>query len=214
MKDHGLIFAAESVRAIQERRKSMTRRVPSCANTLVDGKRVSSATWNSLDLDFDAARLRGTHLFTEDAHGVERRVKPVWQPGDRIHVKETWWKMPPVSERDLRRGADTWPDVFYDASIEDWERDQITEWGWKRKSPMFLPKWATRLWLTVKKVRCERIQEISDDDIYREGCPEQFKGDDARDWFVGLWTGLNGERGWGWSLNRPVWVLEFEEVKP
>lgn len=47
--------------------------------------------------------------------------------------------------------------------------------GWQ--SPMFMPRWASRITLQVTSVRCERLQEISDRDCCLEmGCAVKWPG--------------------------------------
>ena len=92
-----------------------------------------------------------------------------------------------------------------------------------------MPKWAARIWLKVKDVRVERVQDISEDDARAEGCITfsdkigDGKFDDvyefdltARDAFVELWDSINAKRGYGWGINPWVWAIEFEvaEAQP
>jgi hypothetical protein len=94
-----------------------------------------------------------------------------------------------------------------------------------------MPRWACRLVLEVTAVRVERLQEISEGDAFAEGIVAVVKGDkDTQyDGFGGhrlpsdawahtpaqayriLWDSLNAKRGFGWHVNRWVWVLEFKK---
>jgi hypothetical protein len=82
-----------------------------------------------------------------------------------------------------------------------------------RRSPIFMPKWACRLRLRVTGVRVERLQAISEQDIWAEGCVDD-EGDptDNPDAFRPAWDSLNAKRGLGWDVNPWVWVLEFEQI--
>jgi hypothetical protein len=68
-----LIFAAHSIRAIREGRKTQTRRVLARANALLDGRRPAPGEWEALDLP--SALAAG-------------RVTPRWRPGDLVWIKE------------------------------------------------------------------------------------------------------------------------------
>jgi hypothetical protein len=89
-----------------------------------------------------------------------------------------------------------------------------------------MPRWASRLTLEVTAVRVERVADISEADARAEGitdggcltcgknepCGCDDPKPDARDSFVWLWDSINAERGYGWSVNPFVWVVEFKVV--
>jgi hypothetical protein len=95
---------------------------------------------------------------------------PYGLPGDRLWVKETWtsccW-----NERDKRiervcYGADG---AFINCEpASDWNRPKASLGsGWV--TPLFMPRWASRLTLELLDVRVERLQEISFEDVLAEG---------------------------------------------
>ncbi|MBN3814689.1 hypothetical protein [Paraburkholderia sp. Ac-20347] len=74
-------------------------------------------------------------------------------------------------------------------------------------------------------MRIERLQEISEDDARAEGAylfPADGGGwkfgrgeqeyDSAGEAYRYLWDALNAERGFGWSANPWVWVVEFRRA--
>jgi hypothetical protein len=76
-----------------------------------------------------------------------------------------------------------------------------------------MPRWASRITLEVTEVRVERVQEISDSDIEREGMHIEnlecvYHG--RRVLFKQLWNSLNAKRGFGWDANPWVWVITFK----
>ena len=95
-------------------------------------------------------------------------------------------------------------------------------------SSLLMPKTACRLFLMVTSVRLERIQDITEDEAYKEGVSREgkfrFKNylsdreeyeylsvKTAKDSFQTLWQSIYGERSW--NANPYVWVVEFERVE-
>jgi hypothetical protein len=104
--------------------------------------------------------------------------------------------------------------------------------GWYKRSSLFMPKEACRLFLKIKDIRVERLQDISEEDAISEGVLKDvklpvenfqtrllyrdYKGDtsgcaDARSSFMTLWKSINGEQSW--NENPWVWVIEFERIE-
>ena len=93
-----------------------------------------------------------------------------------------------------------------------------------------MPRWASRITLEITDVRVERVQDITDEDCYAEGLPEDEPSafQDAemakvaglhvpersaeRHWFRVGWDRLNARRGFGWDANPWVWVLTFRRI--
>ena len=97
--------------------------------------------------------------------------------GDRLWVREAIDK---VSEPG---------DVFYRADYEAAHGNSGQGLGWK--SSIHMPRWASRITLTVTEVRVQRLQEISEADAVAEGIfhrPSDF-------YPQGVWT-HGGDEGW------------------
>jgi hypothetical protein len=90
-----------------------------------------------------------------------------------------------------------------------------------------MPREAARLFLEVKDVRVERLQDITNSDALAEGMSSWLgnsfdmnihaefdiqKGKNAIAIFSHLWDTLNAKRGYGWHSNPWVWVIEFERA--
>ena len=77
-----------------------------------------------------------------------------------------------------------------------------------------MPRKACRIELVVKNVRVERVQDITREDIFKEGIEDNgeigFLPEAA--WW-NLWDSINEKRGFGYSKNPWVWVVEFEVKK-
>lgn len=139
---------------------------------------------------------------------VERYRK--WKVGDRIWVRETFAYFP-----------DDTHIIYKSREGQDFEKLGIDLNGcWH--SPIFLPKRAAIIWLTVTGLREERVQDISEEDAIAEGAqyhkyteeenPDPLAGVDgywffesrlkvhlafgcARAAFADYWDSLNAKRG-------------------
>jgi hypothetical protein len=86
------------------------------------------------------------------------------------------------------------------------------------RSPLFMPRWASRITLEVTDVRVERLQSISEEAARAEGVdPLEWSGGpanaDARAAFHELWDRINGSVGRSWNDNPWIWALAFTVVK-
>lgn len=80
-----------------------------------------------------------------------------------------------------------------------------------------MPKEAARIWLKVTNVRVERLQDITSEQIYREGVeveyPHVLNGEEKRYAFSTLWDSTIKKADldrYGLDANPWVWVIEFE----
>ena len=220
MADRPIIFSAPMVRALLDGRKTQTRRVlcqfdpdrdPPHAGPYIAGHR--AATWTDRE---------GTPWRYPGAKGSAT--------GDRLWVRETW--------RPHYLGDGVWNlDVSYPA---DGERRMICDgefgdkdWNWPKAAdrgnvtPLHMPRWASRLTLTVTDVRVQRLQEISEADAVAEGIqrligskgPNYFTREISGKWsgsfnaptaaevYSDLWNSLHGPGAW--DANPWVVALTF-----
>ncbi|MBA7986716.1 hypothetical protein [Enterobacter asburiae] len=205
MKEHGMIFNGEMVRAILDGRKTQTRRVMKVQPS--DG---FHPTHNGYDLDLNA------HWYTpgvvdkngylqpakKDVFGVadenEGYACPFGAVGDRIWVRETF---SPVPDHEEPAGCSA---ILYAA-------DGNGPYG-KWVPSIHMPRWASRITLEITGVRVERLNSISDSDASKEGCciTDMESGDCLSDVFARLWTSIYGDESW--KVNPWVWVIEFKVV--
>lgn len=128
-------------------------------------------------------------------------VKWPYAPGDRLYVREAH--------------AYDGPIVRYYAT------DDVHELRRKRPS-IHMPRWASRLTLTVTEVRVQRLQDITGRDMIAEGvrcqgCHDVGTGDysacrdggcfEQRGDFIHLWNSLHGPEAW--DANPWVVALTF-----
>lgn len=150
-------------------------------------------------------RTYAVHNFADQEHtemlSTGERTCPIC-PGDILYVRETWKKA---------------PNGYY--YYEDWQRNDIadvTKW----KPSIHMPKEAARIWLKVTNVRVERLQEITSEQIGREGVdveyPHVLNGEEKRYAFSTLWNSTVKKSDldrYGWKANPWVWVIEFERCE-
>jgi hypothetical protein len=130
---------------------------------------------------------------------------PHGKPGGALWVRETWAKLSDYIGNDPGAAALA-SGYFY----RQQSPDALPRW----RPSIFMPRNACRIFLKIKSVRIERLQDISDKDARAEGCSP---GNSASvvDWIKGfqiLWDSINQKRGHGWESNPWVWVIEFQEI--
>lgn len=139
MKERGIIFSGEMVRAILDGRKSQTRRI------------VKWPTWIG-DREFAARVLGGDCKIGEfkDGRPIRSFGCPYGAEGDRLWVRETW--------------CHGLGGVYYRAS-----ESPFTSEPPKWKPAIHMPRWASRITLEITDVRVERAYEITTEDAEAEG---------------------------------------------
>jgi hypothetical protein len=204
-----IIMSTEDVRAILDGRKTMTRTpivftmpyiVRKYNGMTVDGKHI---------LDWSYTTSFGDHY-----HGwVE--MKAPYNAGDVLWVRETFAQIRCIETGNV--------DTFYAANELDYdtvmttyqcddngfETDRHIPW----RNGIHMPQDAARLFLRVKDVRVERVQDISPEDCETEGYFETAPVEPRpRSWFSDVWNARNAKRGYGWDSNPWVWVYTFERI--
>jgi len=76
-----------------------------------------------------------------------------------------------------------------------------------------MPRRAARLFLRLKGIRAERLQDITPEDVIKEGIKADPYGRLPIQAFADLWDGLNEAREYGWFINPYVFVYIFERIK-
>lgn len=151
-----------------------------------------------------------------------------YHPGDILYVRETFAWCPCWD-----CGLDTIPDgckhpmvydskkrehgcYMYRASCGDNEYPTADTWH----PSIHMPKAAARIWLKVTDVMVERLQNITSEQIGREGVeveyPHVLNGEEKRYAFSTLWNSTIKKSDldrYGWDANPWVWVIEFERCE-
>ena len=118
--------------------------------------------------------------FTE-ADGSCGFVMP-YAPGDSLYGRETWhptllgdW---PFVEYKTDSGGDEYLGNSRPITIDQFDRVDSERRGWR--SPVTMPRWASRWDLVVESVRVERVQDATEDDALAEGFTDEILGDQGR----------------------------------
>lgn len=145
-----ILFHTEMVRAILEGRKSCTRRL---VKPQPDGK-------HTFPLGFvtDSTEKKEVGCFgfgIDECGGSIKYVKPPYQPGDILYVRETWMDYAGLT--------------MYKADCDKYKLESLNFAGFGWHPSIHMPKEAARIWLKVTDVRVERLREITEAQAKAEG---------------------------------------------
>jgi hypothetical protein len=211
-----ILFNTDMVRAILEGRKTVTRRAIKPQPDGALRPMGQGSCWPGYFADT----------------GEERVLRPPYQPGDVLYVRETWAKVPVSPGGHFRPNGV----YYYKAGPVDVPEGYLRRWS----PSIHMPREAARIFLRVKSVREERLQHISSGDVLREGIePEDFRGKCKCAWenegcmdrpcanrdgyiemchwmpFMRLWDKTvkgHDRTKYSWEANPWVWVIEFERI--
>jgi len=233
IKERPILFSAPMVRAIQDGRKTVTRR------------------------PVKGSALKWLEEFAPEFVALSaNELCPFGQIGERLWVRETWYcdhfevqkgpYLQPADMHDLDQSREDGELVYAADGLAPYEQEQPT---WKPS--IHMPRWACRILLEITDLRVERLQDISDEQAQAEGCfftdygrkcghsgkgwtevgdcPAPKEHHPQRDgwmwdkttsheqclgaprWAFGnLWNSTGGD----WDANPWVWVVEFKRVTP
>lgn len=212
-----ILFNTEMVRAILDGRKSCTRRII---------KQQPKGFFSAFEVSEEP-------LDIYDTDGNQEKITPPYQPGDILYVRETFAWQPcwdcgmdceqggceHEAERRLHDEKEHGC-YMYRASCEDNEYPSADTWH----PSIHMKKDIARIWLKVTDVRVERLQDITEVGIRKEGIevdPKECAGkfDFISELFLlfqRLWNSTIKKSDldrYGWNANPWVWVIEFERCE-
>lgn len=188
MKERGMIFNGEMVRAILDGRKTQTRRP---VKFPVHDKNLG-------------CELAGNELAGELSAGNYLN-SAFGKPGDRIWVRETWAEAG-ASAPDLKLYRANYPE-HVPSIYENVPPAEEIRWT----PSIHMPRTASRIQLEITDVRVERLRSMSRDDARAEGVIAASGPMEAGLAFRELWDSIYGEESW--KANPWVWVIEFKRVE-
>ena len=212
-----ILFNTEMVRAILAGIKTHTRRI-------AKGFIPDDAVWGYTAFTPKGyISCRGTFA---DGYG-EKFFKLPCEPCDILYVRETWERFECRNCEGDERGIcpkEPQKNVLDKHSCGCYmyrATDEIS--GDAKWHPsIHMPKEAARIWLKVTDVRVERLQEITGQDVLKEGLNSHvhpqasyFDGN-QREMFEKLWNSTIKKSDldrYGWDASPYVWVIEFERCE-
>lgn len=199
-----ILFNTDMVRATLDERKTATRRV--------------------LKQPFE---IHPNGYITKP-RGNERLClyEPPYRPGDILYVRESVFQgvghYLDVSGETIEFLTDDF-EYYADGKHKKGHWKDKHEHVWMNRRPsIHMPKEAARIFLKVKDVRVERLQDITDVGAEKEGAQPNNPCDyDVQQWpnkehFKKIWNSTIKKSDldlYGWDANPWVWVIEFEKLE-
>jgi len=203
MKERPILMSGEMVRAILAGRKTQTRRLVK-----------PQPPWH---LTIPMLTQNGWQFLShpEQLHDTVPSFEcPYGKVGDRLWLRETWdfrpWGQNNIGKRIVRFAYAADGAQSHEVEIpEGWNPMLYNYERWRPS--IHMPKIASRITLEVTNIRVERLQDITEADIIKEGCPNEILY--GTGWYRDLWNEINGKK-YPWSSNPFVWVIEFKRIIP
>ena len=204
--DLPILYSPSMILALDQGRKTQTRRALSPRNTRYNGYPWPPGRWDELDwpnafIDSgpSPAGNPGPYLKVPfPAQQTVHRIYPLYHPGMRLWVRETcfiygaWrqhgtqqdgkpaWRFQPDDQRQV---------VFSQPLYQPQDRTQLAYW---RRNSIHMPRWASRFTQTITAVRLQRLQEISEADALAEGIVSSQRAISPSQAVRCFWDYLNG----------------------
>lgn len=195
MSDKPISFPAPMVRALLAGTKTQTRRV-------IRGVPMFSAEydrqWHPHVLPPGGAMPDAWSWWEGPSHGpsMYHHQKLSIGKGDRLYVREHWrtgGQHDHLAPRDMPPGW-AFP-IEYLADGTDHRNGRF-------RQGMHMPRWASRITLTVTDVRVQRLQDISEEDAKAEGLTSVSKDGRLFKWGIPDLDGLPGTDDFGWPWTK------------
>lgn len=237
-----ILFNTDMVQAILDGRKTVTRRVIKPCNPFKSqGYKQGDGLWIDGYGDGSGKEAEG-HIKDYSVGccwiGKDRYIEKYapCKPGDILYVRETWQVFqtyPGAYGFDVSYRADQYirPCIFtperYEKFIKYEDSKNYPRWI----SSQFMPKEAARVWLKVTDVRVERLQDVTTEQIIKEGANQETikhyiaqMPEETEEWIEAahklewqqLWDSTIKKPDidlYGWEANPWVWVIEFERCE-
>lgn len=209
-----ILFNTDMVRAILDGRKTVTRR-------LVKLPKYIKLQENGLYTLF----AEGTCYENQHLEDIAMYLNKPCHPGDILYVRESIFQ---GVGHYLDVSGETVSVLTYDFEYyadglhkkDHWKDKHQRTWMHRRPS-IHMPKEAARIFLKVKDVRVDRLQEITPQEAWKEGAKckclspvPECAGNKTE--FISIWNSTIKKADldkYGWDANPWVWVIEFERCE-
>lgn len=197
-----ILFNTPMVQAILDGRKTVTRRV------------IDKDVSNQFDVDVDGTVCAYVDQETGDRHQPEDLCR--YKTGDVLYVRETFFCEDCTPDCSGQTDKDECPfnrvgDKCYGYKTQYIDSTGVIKW----RPSIHMPREAARIFLKVNGVRVERLQDISPEEIIKEGFGNYAGCFDSREPFINLWNSTIKPaeiNQYGWDANPWVWVINFERI--
>ena len=235
-----ILFSTDMVLAILDGRKTVTRRVikpqpkSKLCYTFAGSHKKDIGRWaypsKTAHESWGEEYRLPDNITKED---LVKRWNPPYHTDDILYIRETWQYLYELDGNEqivedtgeyYYAATDTLPfDTYVDSA-------GVTHEGVPWRPSIHMPKEAARIWLKVKDVRVERLQDITDDDCEKEGlenfckkchvlfsdCDTCLNDEGIKGDFKELWNSTIKKTDldlYGWDANPWVYVIEFERCE-
>lgn len=232
-----VIFSAFEVGAFMRGEKSQARMMVELTNLekiekpthIIHARRRGFIRWNAPHKVSPEETVRLTE-FTKENYDVGPTA-PFGEPGERLFVQETWRMH--IFGYEPSSNDKVWCAPMYRAdfsighvSLRPASEVTILSYRWQPAGKM--PFWASRFLLQLTDVYAQRLQEVTTEEIAREGfiCPESIEMeyrygiitkeqcDEAARWlFYDEWDARHRIRGSQFSDNPWIYAATFREAE-
>lgn len=205
-----ILFSTPMVQAILAGNKTMTRRYIKHKHPIEEVRPVMRCDQNEKDW--------GKFILT-DENGEDFLIKSPYQPGDVLWVKEQYyaygkWVKNGLTKTGKQRYRFDTSITGYQYSYPDAPENVLPNstretYGWFKRSSLFMPRKAARIFLEVTDVKVERLQDITEEDAMKEGM-KLSSYLSLIDRFRILWDSIHSPGAW--KRNEWVWCYSFKQI--
>ena len=212
-----ILFNTDMVQEILDGRKTVTRRVVKSQQLIGI---LPDKCKNGMPEEFlkEKKFMFKPYCDMTDAELIKTSYNPPYHTDDVLYVRETWEHFDCCSCEGDEHG--NCPKEQQKSVLDKYglgcymyrASDEI--WGDAKWHPsIHMPKEAARIWLKVKDVRVERLQEIAEEQLRKEGFVPEVQGHFKFKWTWDDTIKKSDLDLYGWGANPWVWVIEFERCE-
>lgn len=207
-----ILFNTPMVRAIQDDIKTETRRIikpQPCMQLAYISAGFKAGRWGYPPKG--AWKSWGEQFMLPDnlpKEEIDKFWNPPYRGDDILYIRETFAPLYENATSDKVVGY-----MYKAQNISEFDAmypdGKDYSWSGKWKPSIHMPKEAARIWLEVTGVRVERLQDITEEGVAKEGL--KSKAD-----FCEVWNSTVPypyRKCYGWDANPWVWVVRFERIE-